>query len=433
MTDASGKSASQEPMWKDARNVLCVRLDSLGDVLMTTPAIRALKEAAPAPELPDGRVSDRRITLLTSPSGAPAARLAPEIDEVIVYEAPWMKHSSTGDPAAPTARALREYAMAERLRSRNFDAAVIFTVYSQNPLPAAFLCYLAGIPLRLAHCRENPYQLLTHWVKDVEPEQNVRHEVRRQLDLVATVGAKPEHERLSVHVPPGAVERVTALLSAAGLDFERPWLVMHPGASATSRRYPPELFAVVVRRLVQEAGVQVVFTGTTAEIDLVDEIRSRAQGESAAVVGFTARSGASAGTISLAGLLDLEEMAALLQLAPLLISNNTGPVHIAAGLGTPIVVLYALTNPQHTPWLAPSKVLFQDVPCKFCYKSTCPLAHNNCLRLVAPDRVVKAALGFLLPEREVRGYPIEVRNLTQPENAVSGMALEVSEPGLEAL
>ncbi len=60
----------------------------------------------------------------------------------------------------------------------SFDAAVIFTVYSQNPLPAAFLCYLAGIPLRLAHCRENPYQFLTDWVKDTEPEQNVRHEVR---------------------------------------------------------------------------------------------------------------------------------------------------------------------------------------------------------------------------------------------------------------
>ncbi len=127
-------------------NLLCVRLDSLGDVLMTTPAIRALKEARPG----------RRVTLLTSPSGAAAARLVPEIDEVIVYEAPWMKHSTAG-----SAGASREYAMAEQLRRRSFDAAVIFTVYSQNPLPAAFLCYLAGIPLRLAHCRENPYQLLT--------------------------------------------------------------------------------------------------------------------------------------------------------------------------------------------------------------------------------------------------------------------------------
>lgn len=369
MSDTTSRSAGNLPDWGDARNVLCVRLDSLGDVLMTTPAIRALKEAAPG----------RRVTLLTSPSGAAAARLAPEVDEVIVYEAPWMKHSSAAD-----AGALREYAMAEQLRRRGFDAAVIFTVYTQNPLPAAFLCYLADIPLRLAHCRENPYQLLTDWVKDVEPEENLRHEVRRQLDLVATIGARPSHERLSVQVPPEAAEKLVNLLAAAGLDFGRPWFVLHPGATAASRRYPPELFAVVARRLIDEIGAQIVFTGSTDEIELIDQIRAQIKAN-----------GGSACLISVAGLLELSEMAALLHLTPLLVSNNTGPVHIAAGLGTATVVLYALTNPQHTPWMTPNKVLFHDVPCKFCYKSKCPLVHNNCLRLIPPERVFKAALGFL--------------------------------------
>jgi lipopolysaccharide heptosyltransferase II len=356
-------------LWEGAQNVLCVRLDSLGDVLMTTPAIRALKEARP----------DRRVTLLTSPSGAAATSLIPEIDEVIVYEAPWMKHTAARFDPAP------EYAMAERLRARNFDAAVIFTVYSQNPLPAAFLCYLAGIPLRLAHCRENPYQLLTDWVKDTEPNDHVRHEVQRQLDLVATVGARAADRTLSVAVAPGATEKVSALLVAAGLDLNRPWLVMHPGATAASRRYPPEMFAEVVRRLVQ-SGAEVVFTGGPDESDLIESIRGLAAG---------CEANSRPALISLAGLLDLNEMAALLKLAPLLISNNTGPVHMAAGLGTPVVVLYALTNPQHTPWETPSKVLFHDVPCKFCYKSVCPEGHHQCLRGVAPERVVAAAQSFL--------------------------------------
>src|SRR5215212_3410492 len=154
--------------WRGVPNLLCVRLDSLGDVLMTTPAIRALKASAPG----------RRITLLTSPAGAAVAKLVPEIDEILVYEAPWMKASGPRDDSRA------EYALADRLRAGQFDGAAIFTVYSQNPLPSAYLCYLADIPLRLAHCHENPYQLLTDWAPDPEPAQHVRHEVRRQLDLV---------------------------------------------------------------------------------------------------------------------------------------------------------------------------------------------------------------------------------------------------------
>jgi hypothetical protein len=93
---------------------------------------------------------------------------------------------------------------------------------------------------------------------------------------------------------------------------------------------------------------------------------------------------------SLAGCLDLVELAALLEAAPLLVANNTGPVHVAAAVGTPVVDIYALTNPQHTPWGVPSRVLFHDVPCRFCYKSRCPLGHHACLRQVSPDAVVEA-------------------------------------------
>ncbi len=126
--------------WAGARKILCVRLDALGDVLMTTPALRALKEAR----------SGRWITLLTSPAGAEAAALLPSVDEVIVYEAPWMKAT------AHRSDSRADHALVKRLRDDHFDAAAIFTVYSQNPLPAAMLCTLADIPLRLAHCRENP-------------------------------------------------------------------------------------------------------------------------------------------------------------------------------------------------------------------------------------------------------------------------------------
>ena len=172
---------------------------------------------------------------------------------------------------------------------------------------------------------------------------------------------------------------VAERLRGAGLDLDAPWVVIHPGASAPSRRYPAEQFAGVAQELAQSDSLQLVFTGSTSERDLVDSIRSTA-GER---------------TWSLVGETTLEELAALLSLAPLLISNNTGPVHLAAAVGTSVVDLYALTNMQHAPWQVPHELLFHDVPCRNCYKSICPLEHHDCLRLVPPAAVASAARRLL--------------------------------------
>jgi lipopolysaccharide heptosyltransferase II len=361
--------------WSQAQNILCVRLDALGDVLMTTPAIRALRESTPG----------RRTTLLTSPSGGAVAALIPEIDDVMVYDAPWMKAT------APHRDSRHDSAMVERLRKAQFDAAAIFTVYSQNPLPAAFLCYLADIPLRLAHCHENPYQLLTDWVPDPEPGNGFRHEVRRQLDLVAAVGCRCEDERISLKVSDSARLHVVQQLSTLGVECDRPWVLIHPGATAPSRRYPPESFAAAARVLARQHDCQIVFTGTGPEGSLVEYIRASMDAPSYSLVGW----------------FDLEHLAALIALAPVLVSNNTGPVHIAASQGTPVVDLYALTNPQHTPWEVLHRVLFHDVPCKYCYKSVCPQAHHNCLRLVTPEAVVAATCELLAQRR----FPITMPSM----------------------
>ncbi|HEX5444847.1 MAG TPA: lipopolysaccharide heptosyltransferase II [Pirellulales bacterium] len=363
--------------WADAQKLLCVRLDSLGDVLLTTPAIGALKTSRPG----------RSIALLTSASGVEVAPLLPDVDDVIRYDAPWMKH--TADRQNPTA----DERMIAHLRAERFDAAVIFTVYSQNPLPAALLCYLAEIPLRAAHCRENPYQLLTDWVRESEPEQLIRHEVRRQLDLAAAVGAHTPDERLRLSVSLLARRHAGACLNELGIDAERPWAVVHPGATAASRRWPAERFAELAGRLAREEGWQIVFTGDRGEQPLIEQIQRLC----------------GAATHSLAGRLRLDELAALIEAAPLLISNNTGPVHVAAAVGTPVVDLYALTNPQHTPWQVPHRVLFYDVPCKYCYKSICPEAHHDCLGRVTVAEVLHAALELY-----------DERRFTQEAAAVAG-------------
>jgi lipopolysaccharide heptosyltransferase II len=348
--------------WQKATRMLAVRLDSLGDVLMTAPAIRALKQSVPG----------RSVTLLTSPAGAAAAALIPEIDDVIIFEAPWMK-------ATPLRLSQSEdEILLARLQGERFDAAVIFTVFSQNPLPAATYCYLAGIPLRLAHCRESPYQLLTDWIRETEPVNGIRHEVQRQLDLVAQIGAQVADTSLRLNVVAGDRAATQRLIETLGLEPGR-WYILHPGATAASRRYPPERFVEVAQQLA-ELGYRAILTGSSDERELVESIRRPVRG-----------------SVSLAGRLSLGELAALIESAPLLITNNTGPAHLAAGVGTPIVDLYALTNPQHTPWQVRSRVLSCAVPCGPCFRSVCPEEHHPCLRGVRSAEVVTAALELFRP------------------------------------
>lgn len=342
--------------WEAARRVLVVRLDGMGDLLMTGPAIRALKGAAPG----------RAVTALVSPAAAAAARLLPGVDDVIVCRAPWMK----GVEADPVA----DRALIAQLRARQFDAAVIFTVFSQSALPAALLCHLAEIPRRAAHCRENPYALLTTWVTEKEPEQGIRHEVERQLGLVAELGASGGDNKLAISLPAPA--------RAWGGQYRtegRPLIIIHPGASAPSRRYPEESYATVLRLLEHELDAACVLTGTDSERDLLLRIRKAARSGATVVCGAS-----------------LAELAGLQQSSDVVVTNNTGPAHLAAAVGTPVVVLYALTNPQHAPWAAASRVLSADVPCRNCFKSVCPTGHHRCLRDVSPRQVVDAATELLL-------------------------------------
>ena len=348
--------------WQEAERLLCVRLDAIGDLLMTTPAIRALKVCRP----------ERQITLLTSSVGAKAAAYIPEVDEVIAYDPPWMKATE------PRETPDLEFEMIERLRQGGYDAVVIFTVFSQSPFPVALLTYLADIPLRLGYARENPYQMLTDWLPDPWPEDiaAIPHEVRRLLNLVESIGCTLEDERMRLHVPVPAQTALTQWIAEKGLDLDLPWLVIHPGASAPSRRYSARSFVRVAEQLNLQYGFQIVFTGGPEEVDLVERIRQEM----------------SAPSFSAAGEFDLGRLFALLQRAPLLISNNTGPVHMAAALGTPVVDIYALTNPQHTPWGVPHRVLNHEVECKYCFKSVCPMKHHNCLRLLTPEVVVQATV-----------------------------------------
>jgi lipopolysaccharide heptosyltransferase II len=347
--------------WKNAKKILLVRLDNLGDVLMSTPAFRALKETFPG----------AKLTLLTSHMGSGIAPFIPEIDEVIEFDVPWVrvKGAQAGDAVLE---------LVSRLKAEQFDGAILFTVFSQNPLPAALICYMAGIPLRLAYCREHPHDLLTDWIPDTEPFSDIIHEVQRHLHMVATIGAATTNTQLSLRVVP---EMQTSALAKAGINPQQPWLILHPGVSEVKRQYPAEGYIEAGKALARE-GFGIVVTGSASERALTKQVADAVGGR------------------ALGGDLSLGEFIGLVDAAPLLISNNTGPVHIAAAVGTPVVVLYAHTNPQHTPWKVPHRVLYFDVPenlrsrspiLTYTYQKTVPQPVHD----ATPQDIIRAALDLL--------------------------------------
>jgi ADP-heptose:LPS heptosyltransferase len=347
--------------WHDARRILVVRLDNLGDVLVTTPAIRAIRRSLP----------QASITLLASAVGAQAGLLNPDIDAVITYAAPWMDPwgELPHDPERET-RAIAE------VRARAFDGAVVFTSFRQSPLPAAYLCYLAGIPLRLAASIDGPGSLLT--TRHRHPERAM-HEVERGLDLVAAIGCATDDDRLVLRVPQKARSEVAEMV-----DGSRPLVVVHPGCSMPARTYPWQQYAEVIDGLVRDLNARVVVTGAAPERGLV-----------AAVVAATAPWTRERVTAT-AGALSFPALCALIDSADVLVTNNTGPMHVAAAVATPVVALFALTNPpeQWGPWRVPHRMLWHDVPCRLCYNRICPITHD-CLRLVSPPQVVATAADLL--------------------------------------
>lgn len=305
------------------RNVLCVRADNMGDVIMSSPAFRALKETF-----------DSNITLLTSNAGAVVVPYLECIDDVIIADLPWV---SAGNEKKTDLSDL-----IEDIKSRNFDAAVIFTVYSQSALPAALLLYMAGVPVRIAYTRENPYDLLTHWFPDEEPYEYILHQVQRDLKLVNHLGAEVKNDNLLLDLHNSCERLFYQKLYDLLPDLPgKPYIVLHPGVSEAKRQYPVSCWIDIGKMIVSEYKIPVLISGSAKE-SAVAEVITKGIGKQA---------------ICVAGVFTVGEFICLINQAYGLISVNTGTIHIAAATQTPTVVLYAQTNPQHTPWKSKHKIL----------------------------------------------------------------------------
>ena len=360
--------------WLAARNILAVRLDNMGDVVMLGPALRAVKRSSP----------DARVTLLASPAGAQAAPLLAAVDDVIVWRAIWQDvgNHMPLDPA-------RELELVRLLAERRFDAALIFTSFSQNPHVPGYACYLAGIPLRAGESKEFGGSALTTELRGCPDEM---HQAERNLRLVEHLGFQVGDRQLAIRLDDAARARVPALLGGAGIAPGEPYVLLHPGASCEARRYPAERYAEVAR-LLEARGRRVLVTGVEREAEIVT----------------TAARGIPAKRVLL-GRTTVAELAALVERAALVICNDTLTMHLADAVRTPLVVLYSGTeyDEQWRPRASRHRLLRRPTDCQPCYRFTCPIG-LPCLD-IPPEEVVAAVEELLALGRDtVKAESAEVR------------------------
>ncbi len=336
-------------------HVLYARMDSEGDVLLQGPAVRAVAAGAD------------RVTLLCGPRGAAAAGLLPGVDEVLCHHCPWIDAHPQ-----PVTRAAMDAIVAD-VAARRIDQAIISTSFHQSPLPLALLLRLAGIASIVAISVDFPGALLDvrHRV-----DEDI-HEVERALSLAAAAG---------YGLPPGDAGRLAAHGCVARQAPDRPYVVVHPGTSVPARAWPAGRHAELVQTLVH-GGRRVVITGAASEAILTARVAGAPRPE----------------VVDLGGRTSLAELGGVIAGADALIAGNTGPAHLAAAVGTPVVSLYAPTLPavRWRPWAVAHELLHRDVPCADCRARDCPVAGHPCLDDVTVDEVL-AALERLAPARPQR-------------------------------
>jgi histidinol-phosphate phosphatase family protein len=349
--DPSGRPGPPERTGPAGR-VLVARSDSAGDVLLAGPAVRAV--AARADE----------VVLLCGPRGRDAAGLLPGVDQVVEWELPWIEpRPGPVDPAA-------QRALVAHLAALAVDEALILTSYHQSPLPLALLLRMAGVRRIAAISDDYPGSLV-----------DVRHRVpmgipepERMLSLAAAAGFPlPDGDD-------GALAVRADVLAAGQAELERRvglpapgCVVLHPGSSVAARACPPERCGQIAAALAA-AGHEVVVTGGPREREL-----------SGYVAGGVAR--------DLGGRTSLPALAALLARAGCLVVGNTGPAHLAAAVGTPVVSLFAPTVPfgQWGPYRVPHVRLGDGAAaCRHTRATRCPVPGHPCLSGVEPDEVVAA-------------------------------------------
>ncbi len=334
------------------KNILVVRTDRMGDVILTTPSIAALKENFP----------QARVSMLIAPSTYEIIEGNPHLDEIIVDDRQGVHRGFWG-----FCRLVKE------LRQRKFDLAIVYHTKKRTNLT----CFAAGIPERIGYHNNKFGFLLTMKIPDQRP-QGLKHEVQYCLDLLRAIGIERESKKLFMEVKKEWNHWAQQFLLQHGVNPGERLIAIHPGASCISKRWMPERFAQVADYLIVQYRSKVVLIGSAENKMIVAKILGSLKGE---VVDATAQT-------------SVGQLAALLKRCQLLVSNDSGPVHLAVAVGVPVISIFGRNQKGLSPirWgpLGPNdRILHKEVGCPVCLAHNCQIEFK-CLDEIKTGEVLEA-------------------------------------------
>ena len=330
---------------------LVVRTDRIGDVVLSTPVLTAIKKSFP----------NAFTGMLVRAYTQDVVVGHPDLDAVILDE-PDGRYRGFG-----------LWRLASQLKDHRFDVALVL----HPTFRLALLCWLAGIPVR-AGTGFRAYSFLFNRKVYQHRKKSCRHELDLNLEMAASIGARANKVEFKFYVPDQAEVKVTAFLEQNGISNRRPFVVIHPGSGGSALDWPAEKFGQLADAIQKKLGIPVVVTGTKPEARIIARVQ-------AAAVSPLLR----AETVA-----SIKGLAALLKRASLVVANSTGPLHIAVAVGTEVIGLYCPIAPclpeRWGPYNRPNSVIMPPVQvCEKCKPDRCE--HGNCMDLISVQQVFTLA------------------------------------------
>jgi predicted lipopolysaccharide heptosyltransferase III len=331
-------------------NVLIIKLRYIGDVLLATPTVRAIKAARP----------DVRVTMMVNRGSEDVLSGNPDLDEILVLD--------KGSLAA-------QWRFIVGLRHRRFDTVIDLTDGDRS----AFLSWISGAPVRIGFNDEDRWRGRCY-TEVVRPVADVRHRIDRDLEALKFIGIQAGSKDPQLWLTPEEENSGDQLLDQLGVQRSQSIVILQPAARYWFKAWPPERFAELADHLTFQYSCQVLIGGSQQDIDLAQQIRQMAKSS----------------LINMAGRTTIRQFAAIAKKSALFVGSDSGAMHIAAAVGTPMVALFGPSNPDEWgPHSDRVKVLYKGLDCRACFHPTCERGELNCMKQLSVQEVCAAAVQLL--------------------------------------
>jgi heptosyltransferase III len=344
------------------QNILIIKLRYIGDVLLATPTVRAIKAARP----------DVRVTMMVNRGTEDVLSGNQDLDEIMVLD--------KGSLAS-------QWQLIAGLRRRRFDTVIDLTDGDRS----AFLSWASGAPVRIGFNDEHQWRGRCY-TQVVQSEPGAQHRIDRDLEALKSMGIQAGSKDLQLWLTSEEIDSADQLLNQLGVQRSQPIAILQPGARYWFKAWPPERFAELADQLTTQYGCQVLIGGSQQDIDLAEQIREMAK----------------CNPIIMAGRTTIKQFAAIAKKSTLFVGNDSGAMHIASAVGTPVVALFGPSSLcEWGPRSGPVEVLYKGLDCRICYNTTCARGEESCMKLIAVHEVTAAAQRLLLANSRATGVQAE--------------------------